>query len=122
MPTPFSFQGTLVYPPDDGQPEATRDFSQSGNFDSKCEKDLSLVGAGTETVGFGTVSAAKAILIELAADALAPVNINVNGGTDNIELAPGGFLAFSSPVPVVGITTFDIVYTMNAKVKVRILG
>lgn len=122
MTTPYTYQGTLVYPPDDGQPDAIRDFSVAGQFGSKCEKDLELVGAGTETVSFGTVVAAKAILIEVAADALAPVNINFNGGSDDIEIAKGGFLAFSSPVPVAGITTFDIVHTMDAKVKVRILG
>ena len=122
MPTPFSLQGTFVYPPDDGQPDATRDFSQSGNYESKCEKDLKLVGAGTETVGFGTVPAAKAILIEVAASSLAPVIVNVNGGADPIEISPGGFFAYSNPVPVAGITALDIVYTMDSRVLVRLLG
>jgi hypothetical protein len=122
MPTPFTLSGVFTYPPDDGQPDAKRDFTNTGNFDSKCEKDLDLVGAGTEAVGFGTVLAAKALIIEVAATAQAPVNIRINGGTDDIEIAPGGFLAYASPVAVAGITALDIVYTMNAKVKVRILG
>jgi hypothetical protein len=122
MSTPFSMSGVFTYPPDDGQPVATRDFSQSGQFNSKSEEDLVLVGAGTISVGFGTVAMAKAVLIEVAATASAPIEVKLNGGTDVLEISPGGFWAYSSPAPSVGITALDIDYTADAKVKVRILG
>lgn len=122
MPVAFTFAGSLDYQPDDGQPVAKRAFSQSGNFDSKQESDLVLTGAGTHVVDFGTLAAAKALLIEVAPTSLAPVNLNFNGGADDIEIAPGGFLALSSPTPATGISDLSIVYTMSAGVKIRILG
>lgn len=121
MPTPFSLQGTFVYPPDDGQPIATRAFSQSGNFTHKSEQDLQLVGAGTKAVGFGTITALKAALIEVDPTSLAPVNVRINGGTDDIELSPGGVWAYSNPSPASPITAITLVHTDNARVQVRLL-
>lgn len=122
MATAFALAGSLDYPPDDGQPVAKRPFSQSGNFDSKAEGDLILTGAGTHTVGFGTVDMAKGILVEVAATSQAPVNLRFNGGTDDFEIAAGGFLAYSNPVPVNGIEEMEIVYTADARVQYRLLG
>ena len=73
MSTPYTFSGTLVYPPDDGQPAVARPFSVSGQYDVKAEFDYDLLGGGTQVVDFGSVSDAKAIQIEVAADAQAPV-------------------------------------------------
>lgn len=122
MPTAFSLQGSFDYPPDDGEPIAKRPYSASGSFDSKQEADLQLVGAGTQTVGFGTLPAVKAMVIEVAASSLAPVNIRINGGTDDIEISPGGFWSYSNPAPSAGITAMDVVHTMDAKVQIRLLG
>lgn len=122
MATPFTFSGSLVYPPDAGQPNAARAFSNSGNFDVKAEYEYALVGAGTQVVDFGSVANAKGALVELASDAGAPVNLRVNGGTDDIEVAPGGFFCLSSPSPSVGLSALSIVHTANAKVSVYILG
>lgn len=122
MTTPFSFSGSLVYPPDAGQPNATRAFSQSGNFTVKAEFDYDLSGAGSQTVDFGSVADAKAILIEVASDAAAPVNLRFNGGTDDIEVSAGGFFCLASPAPSTGVTALSIVHTDAAKVNVRILG
>lgn len=122
MATPFSIQGTLVYPPDSGQPAATRAFSNSGAFSSKQESDLVLTGSGTKVVSFGTVAAAKGLLVELDATALAPVNLLINSSVTPIELAPGGFLAISSPAPTAGITALSVVYTLDATLSIRILG
>ena len=122
MATPFTISGTLDFPPDDGQPIAKRPFSQSGSFDSKQEADLILSGAGTHIVGFGTVDNVKGMLIEVAPTSLAPVNIRVNSGTDDIEIAPGGFWAYSNPAPSSGITALSVVYTLDARVQIRLLG
>jgi hypothetical protein len=46
----------------------------------------------------------------------------VNGGSDNIEISPGGFIAYSSPVPDEGLESAKIVYTDDATVRVYILG
>lgn len=122
MATAFALAGSLDYPPDDGQPVGKRVFSQSGSFDSKSEVDLILTGTGTHEVGFGTVVGAKAILLEVASSSLASVNVRFNGGTDDVEIAPGGFFAYSNPVPDSGIESMSIVYTMDARVQLRILG
>lgn len=122
MATPFSFQGTLVYPPDSGQPAATRAFSNSGAFTSKQESFLSIVGATTKVVNFGTVVGAKVVLIELDASAAAPINLLFNSSVTPIEVAPGGFLALSSPAPSSGIIALSIVTTMDAVVRLCILG
>ena len=39
-----------------------------------------------------------------------------------IEISPGGFLAFSSPKPVAGITSLDVTATAAAVVKIWLLG
>lgn len=122
MSTAYSFSGSLLYPPDSGQPSATRAFSNSGSFDSKVEYELVLTGAGTKVVDFGSIAKAKAILVEVASSSLAPVKVKLSGGTDQHEIAPGGFLSFGSPTPVVGITGLSIVHTDDAKVGVYILG
>jgi hypothetical protein len=120
--TPYTLSGSLIYPPDSGQPNATRSFSGSGNYDSKSEKDLVLTGAGTEVIDFGTVAKAKALVVEVASDAAAPVTFKLDGSADEHEISPGGFLAIGSPSPTAGITALSIVHTDDANVKVYILG
>ena len=122
MPTAFSLSGTFNYPPDDGEPIAKRPYSQSGVFDSKQEADLRLVGAGTQSVGFGTLPSVRAMAIEVASTSLGPVTVRINGSLTGIEIAPGGFLVYSNPVPVAGITSMDIDYTIDARVQLRLLG
>lgn len=122
MPTAFTMQGSLDYPPDDGQPIVKRPYSQTGNFSSKSEEDLELVGAGTQVVGFGTLVGVKAMLIEVDPTSLASVNLLINGSADPIEVSPGGFVAYSNPVTSAPITSLSIVHTMNARVQVRLLG
>lgn len=123
--TPFTLSGSFDYPPDDGQPIAARDYSVSNSFESKKEGDYVLSGAGTQVVDFGTVAKAKAFLIEVDPDtspSAAPINVTINGGTDQWEISPGGFIAYASPVPSVGITSMSIAHTVSAKVRVRLLG
>lgn len=126
--TPFTLQGFLRYPPDDGAADADRDFSVQSSYLSKSEADLNLVGAGSHTVSFGTLTAlgAKGILIEVAAAApgatAAPINVRFNGGVEDVEISQGGFFAFGSPNPLAGILGLEIIHTQNACVKVRVLG
>ncbi len=122
MSIAFALAGSLDYPPDDGEPIVKRPFSISGNYDSKVEEDLQLTGAGTQSVGFGTVTGVKAMLLEVDPASLAPVNLLINGSADPIEVAPGGFVAYSNPVPGSPITSIDVVHTMDARVQIRLLG
>jgi len=126
MSTPFTVSGSLSLPPDTGQPVAPIPFSLSGVFDSKECMELTLVGAGTQSVCFGTVIApgAKLILIKVDADpAAAPINVQINGSvTGQVEIAQGGFAVVGNPAPVAGIVSLDVVYTTNNKVRIVVLG
>ena len=125
--TPFTFAGALRYPPNGGEAVADRPYSVQSSFDSNADYRLVLPGAGTISVSFGTIAAAgvKALLVEVEADTsptAAPVNFVINGGDEPIEISPGGFLAFSSPKPVAGITSLDVTATAAAVVKIWLLG
>jgi hypothetical protein len=125
MAAPFTISGSLVFAPDSGQPQATQPFSTASTFESKTEQELNISGAGSQVISFGTLGSpgAKALLIEVDASSTgAPINVNVNGGTDDLEISPGGFLALGSPAPVTGITSITIVSTTANKVRIRVLG
>jgi len=120
---PFVLQGTLSYPPDVNQQPVAIPFGGSGNYTALLDVRLVMTGPGTEVVPFGTVAGVKVMLIEYEmTTGAAPVQINVNGGTDDIELSPGGSWAYTSPTPVAGITAISIVRTADAVVRVRLLG
>lgn len=122
MPIPYSLQGSFIFPPDDGQPTATRSFSISGQFASKNESIYILTGSGTLAVNLGTIAAVKAALIEVDPGSLAPVNVRINAGVTSQEISPGGFMAYSNPSPSAGVTAISILYTMDARVQVYLLG
>jgi hypothetical protein len=123
---PFTISASIDYPPDDGQPVATRGSSVSGSYESKEEKTYKLEGTGTQDVDFGTVALAKAIFVEVDADssvAAQPITLSINGGTDVWQIAPGGFLAYANPSPIAGgISSAQIAYTTAARVHVRVVG
>ena len=126
-PIPFQLNGVLTYPPDDGEPNADNPFALSSSFTSEAKFKYELTGSGSKDVDFGSIdtTGAKAIVIELAADATAPVMVQINGGgaSGQVELTPGGCWAFGSPNPTVnGILSMTLVYTAAATVRVRILG
>jgi hypothetical protein len=127
MSTPFTLSGTLQLPPDLGVPNTNIPFSTSSGFDSRSEAEYNFVGAGTKVVDFGTITSpgAKAILIEVDPNATAtPVLVQFNGGgaPGQVEIAPGGFIAYANPVPLTGITSVSIVYSTNVRVRIRLLG
>jgi hypothetical protein len=127
MSTPFTAQGILTYPPDEGEAAADRTGTVQSQYDVKSEFELKLVGSGTHSVGFGTIdtTGAKAIMIELDTTAVAPVMVQLNSGgaTGQLEISAGGFFIFASPNPTSnGVLAIDLVHTQDAKVWVRILG
>jgi len=122
MATPFTLQGTLSYPPDDGQPNALRVFSSSGSYVSKQETEFNIASATTLDIPFGTVIIAKVLLIEVAQANTAAISIAINGSTDEIDIVPGGIFLFVSPTATTGITSLSITTTGSASGSVRILG
>lgn len=124
MAIPFSAEGRVSYPPDDGQEPVSIDFSLAGTYDSILEATLQLSGSATTSVPFGTVggAGAKVVYIEYDADpAGLPIQLRINGGTENHELSPGGVYLHLNPTPVNGVTALSIVHTTNATVRVRLL-
>lgn len=127
---PFTCTAQLAYPDDAGLAATTKSNTVAGNYTSKVDLDLVLVGAGTQVVDFGTLgpNGAKAVQIEVDADAspaAAPVNLQFNGAgaLGNIEISPGGHMNFASPNPTAGgLQSLSIVHTTNNCVHVRILG
>lgn len=123
MPTaiPFSISTSLSFSPDGVAATCPRSLAASSTFDQKDDDQFELTGAGT--VSMTLKAAAKALQISVDASATAAeVNININSGVENIEIAPGGHLQLYNPVPNVGITALDIVYTTSNVVRVVALS
>jgi hypothetical protein len=127
--TPFTISGELLLPVDPGQPNSPVPFGITDVFTSKADLELSYTGSATETVQLSTVASVglKALLIELDAisgPTVDPVYIRFNGGdaSSKMEISPGGFLAYGSPVPVAGIVSFTITHTTDCKIRLRALS
>lgn len=123
---PFSIQASVTLPPDDGQPNSILDFSFTGQFTSKMVQRLELAGSGVHSVGFGSIGApgVKAVFLEYlnnAATGLLPVILKVNGGTDQIEVTPGGCWIYCNPNAVGGITALSITRTAGCTIRVTLL-
>ena len=131
---PFTFSGALARPPIPSAAQTNIPIpvaAYSSQFTTKSEDVLVLTGAGTQAVDMASLSAAgaKFMSVELGTTnasgqpTAAPVNVRVNGGTDDIELSAGGFLIFGSPNPTAsGILSLSLVYTQDAIVTVRVYG
>lgn len=122
--TPFQAQGSLVFSPDDGIPQVPLPFNYSGAFASLASARLVMTGAGSLAIPMGSIAAVKALLLEVefSATSSAPVILHVNGGTDDIEISPGGILMYVNPSPVAGITSITIDRTEDVVVRVHALG
>ncbi len=124
---PFQITGTLTYPPDDGQPDATHSSSVSSSFTGESKFKYELSGSGSQVVDFGTIdtTGAKGILIEVASDAAAGVMVQFNGGgaSGQVEVTPGGHISLGSPTATSsGVLSMTLVHTVDATVRVRLLG
>ena len=123
MPTaiPFTVNASLAFSPDGVGPEATQAQSASGTYDEKDDDQFSLTGSGSAAMTLK--GPAKALQISVDPSATASViNVRINGGTDDIEVAPGGHIQIFNPVPSVGITSLLIVHTTANVVKVIALA
>jgi hypothetical protein len=116
----------LTLSPDDGQPVAPRDYAFSGTFEHKQEFKMELSGASTTAVGFGTIpaSGAKVLWLEylLNTTGLPVLNVRFNGGSEDIELSPGGILVKSSPSPAAGFTSLSLIHTAGGTVRGTLLA
>lgn len=123
MTTPIHGAGTLSYAPDTGQPEAILSFTISDNFTKRRCEELPLTGSGTHTVSLQGSTAFKVLLIEVEPQSSgASINVNVNGGTDDIEIRTGGGFLYWSTDPQSGITSVSIDYTADCVVRVSAFG
>ena len=128
MTTPLSIQATLGTPPVEGQPDCPFPVSFAAQYDHLVKNRFTFTGAGSKSVDFGSLAGvgAKAICITVDPDtslSAQPVLVTVNGGTEPLEISPGGFQLFGSPKPTAaGIISLDIVYATSVKMYVWIFG
>lgn len=134
MSTPFSFSGILSRPSAQGQPNCQIPLplvALQAAFTTKSEDEYILTGAGTKAVDMASIATVGALFFSIEVSTLnaagqpaaAAVMVQANGGSDDWELTPGGFLIFSSPNPTaLGILSLDLVHTLDAKVTVRVYG
>ena len=129
MSTPFTFQGTLSFPPDPGGPNAPIAIAFSNVFDQMIAETLTLTGSGTKTLDLSALNGgAGAALVLIKVDpqvsGTPPVNIQWNSGTSTgeQEIQPGGFQVIGNPSPSAGLTTLKVVFTGIGKVRVWALG
>lgn len=121
MPTSFTTEAKLNLPATPGSPLEPILFALSQQYNSKQEFELDLSATpGTQAVSFGTLSSAGVKTMLLYYEPLAsapPVALVVNGGNQPIELSTGGFLLYSSPTPVAGVTALSVTHTAAAKIR-----
>lgn len=126
MSTPFSVSVQLNLPGDTGLEADPITFTYAGSYDERVNYELSLTGAGTQSVGLGTIDSpgVKLYLVRLNPEATAPINVRLNGGgsSGQQEIPPGGVGLLIAPVPVAGVTEIDIVHTAAGKVKIWALA
>ena len=122
---PLVVQGTVSFPPDEGQQPVPVSFGFSGTYTQVLDTRLALVGAGTTSVPFGGIGSpgVKVALIEYDVDvAGAAVTLKFNGSADGIELTPGGIFLYTNPTPGVSITAISLIRTTDAVIRVRLFG
>lgn len=129
MPFPYTISATLSYPMDEGLAATEIPTNASGTASHEVKGTLVLVGAGTQSVDFGSIAVggAKVVNVEVDPDpsqAASPVQVQFNGGgvPGQLEISPGGSLLYTSPNPSAGILSMSIVHTNGATVRYRILG
>jgi hypothetical protein len=127
MSTPFTFQGTLSFPPDTGAPQEPIAVNFSASYDQLAASIHQLVGTGTKDIDFGSIDTpgAKLVLVKVdAGSTVQPVKLrwNAGGSSGEQEVSPGGFAVIGSAAPVAGLTALTVVYASNVTLRVWVLG
>jgi hypothetical protein len=123
MATPFSITGVLSFSPDLGVEQVPLPFSGASSFDVKRCEEVHVIGANTQTLALVGSAPLKGLLIEVdAANPSYTINVSINGGTDLLEISSGGFIAYFSPNPSVGITEIVVATTTAARYRIWMLG
>jgi hypothetical protein len=124
-PQPFSFAGALQLAADQSLPTDPIPFNSASQFVTLANTVLNLVGAGTQEVDFGSVVSpgAKGLFIRYDPQVGGlPVLCTINGGSQPLELTPGGFIAWMDPTPAAGAISLSLVFTASCQVRVWVLG
>jgi hypothetical protein len=122
---PLVVQGTVSFPPDEGQQAVPVSFGYSGSYTQILDSRMALTGAGTTSVPFGGIGSpgVKFALLEYEADPVAAaVTVKFNGSADGIELQPGGLFLYANPAPGTSITAISLIRTADAVIRVRLFG
>ena len=122
---PLVVQGTVQFPPDEGQQPVPVPFGFTAQYSQVVDSRLVMTGSGTTSVPFGSIIApgVKAFLLEYEADpAAALILVKFNGFADGIELKPGGLILYTDPAPATGITAITLTRTTDAVVRARLFG
>ena len=127
MSTPFTFSGSLQFPPDAGLSQESIPVNFSSTYTQLATSKQDLVSSGSKAVDFGGIASpgAKLVLVKVdASSTAAPVMLRWNSGSSSgqQEVAPGGFCVIGSGSPVAGLTALTIVYTTNVTVRIWVLG
>jgi hypothetical protein len=125
---PFTFNGTLSFPVDDGQPNSSVVVALSSLYQHQSSAKYELTGSGSKSVDFSTIATtgARCIVVEVLPDpspAALPINVTFNAGTDTLQLSAGGFLVYANPNPAVGgVLSLTLAHTSAATVRVHVFG
>lgn len=109
--------GRLTAPLEDGQAAAPMDLGFTINYTQKVCDDLVFASTVTDqAIGLGTLATggAKAFILKCT---LGSCTIKMNGGTDVITLALGGYLLYANPLAG-QLTALTITTTGAATLKI----
>lgn len=125
-PQPVSFAGALSLQADQSLPADPIPYNFTGQYTQLQDSLLNLSGSGTENVPFGSIAGAGAIglLISYPPGQVgsSAVLVTINGGSEPLEISPGGMIAWFNPTPGAGVTTCSIEYLTSCQLRVRVLG
>lgn len=108
--------------PSPGAPvQARPGLTFAGSYKKRSDDRYELTGSGTKTVDFAGIPSAGAKVLVVFYEAGTAV-IELDLGTDTLELSQGGFIVYTNPVPANGLDALSIVHTADATVQVLVLG
>lgn len=126
-PFTVQFLGSFQTPPYTGQPECPVPVNYTAQYTRKTVQRFERTGTGTGSVDLSNLptAGAKMIVVQVDPDSslsALPIQLQINGGTDNMELAQGGFLAYGNPRPSTGITELTYTFASNVSFWVWAFG